>query len=143
MSGPWEDYQAQSGPWNDYASPSHPAVDPSIFAKGPLKIGRDAFGDTFRDELKAQPFGIQQIVGAGTALGGAVEGVKQFFGQGNEQNIEANKIMEQNAPVASFLGNASLAAVPFGIAGNSLKAAGVVGAGRAAGGTGARDCLGW
>mgnify|MGYP000184463751 CR=1 FL=1 len=121
----WQDApEVDGGSWQ-----SAPVVDTSIFAKGPLKIGRDAFGDTFRDELKAQPFGIQQIVGAGTALGGAVEGVKQFFGQGNEQNIEANKIMEQNAPVASFLGNASLTAVPFGIAGNSLKAAGVVGAG--------------
>lgn len=121
----WQDApEVDGGSWQ-----SAPVIDKSIFAKGPLKIGKDAFGDTFREELKAQPWGIQQIVGAGTALGNLVEGAKQFAFKGNEQNIEANKIMEQNAPVASFIGNASLAAVPFGIAGNSLKAAGAVGAG--------------
>ncbi len=101
----------------------------SIFAKGPLKIGKDAFGDTFKEELAKQPGLVQSLVGFGTAISKPIEAVKQIFNSGDNAAIEANKIMEHNAPVASFLGNAATMAIPFGMAGNSLKAAAAIGAG--------------
>lgn len=95
----------------------------------PAKIGMAGFGDTFRAELAKESPLMQSLVGFGTAAGNAIEGVKQIFGQGNQANIEANKIMEHNAPVSAFAGNVATTAVPFGLAGNSLRAAGAVGAG--------------
>jgi hypothetical protein len=95
----------------------------------PAKIGREGFKDILKKELAdANPF-TRNIAGAGTALSNLYEGAKQFVGAGDQSRIEENKIIEQAAPVGAFLGNAALAAVPFAAVGNSLKAAGAVGAG--------------
>lgn len=95
----------------------------------PAKIGREAFGDIFRAELAKESPLNQALVGFGSAAGNVIQGVKQIFGQGNQSDIEANKIMESNAPVSAFAGNVAATAIPFGLAGNSLRAAGAVGAG--------------
>jgi hypothetical protein len=95
----------------------------------PAKIGREGFKDILKKELAdANPF-TRNLAGAGTALSNLYEGAKQFVGAGDQRRIEENKIIEQAAPVGAFLGNAALAAVPFAAVGNSLKAAGAVGAG--------------
>lgn len=106
-----------------------PKYDKSVFANGPLKIGKDAFADTLREELNNADWLTRNIAGAGTALSNLYQGAKQFIGKGDAQAIENNKIIEEAAPVGSFLGNAALTAVPFGAAGKGLQAAGMVGAG--------------
>lgn len=110
------------------AVPQHPDYDKHAFDNGPLKIGKDAFGDSLRGELKNASWFDRNLAGAGTALSNLYEGAKQFAGQGNEQNIANNKIIEEEAPIGAFAGNAALTAVPFGLAGKSIKAAGAVGA---------------
>jgi hypothetical protein len=95
----------------------------------PMKTGREGFKDILKKELEnANPF-TRNFAGAGTALSNLYEGAKQFVGAGDQNRIEENKIIEQAAPVGAFLGNAALTAVPFAAVGNSLKAAGAVGAG--------------
>jgi hypothetical protein len=95
----------------------------------PMKTGREGFKDILKKELEnANPF-TRNLAGAGTALSNLYEGAKQFVGAGDQNRIEENKIIEQAAPVGAFLGNAALTAVPFAAVGNSLKAAGAVGAG--------------
>lgn len=98
-------------------------------ANGPLKIGAAAFPDALRETLQGTDWGTRNIAGMGSAVTGVYEGAKQLFGQGNRQAIEANKIIEDEAPIGSFAGNVALTALPFSAAGNSLKAAGAIGAG--------------
>lgn len=103
-------------------------IDP-LDAQEPLKIGADAFPDALRQTLREADWGTRNIAGAGTALSGIVEGAKQLVGMGDKRAIDANRIISEEAPVGSFAGNVATAAVPFGLAGPSLKAAGSVGAG--------------
>lgn len=100
-----------------------------VISSVPVKIGRDAFADTLREELKNTDWATRNIAGAGTALSNLWEGVKQFAGKGDQQAIEANRIIEQEAPIGAIAGNIALTAAPFAMVGNSLKAAGAVGAG--------------
>ena len=95
----------------------------------PLKIGAEGFPDALRDTLKSTDWATRNIAGAGTALSNLVEGVKQFAGKDNKQRVAANSIIADEAPAGAFAGNVGLTAIPFGLAGNSLKAAGAVGAG--------------
>lgn len=95
----------------------------------PIKMGADAFPDTLRQVLQDTDWGTRNIAAAGTALSDLWQGAKQFVGKGDKQAIDANKIIADEAPVGALAGNAALAAVPFSLAGNSLKAAGAVGAG--------------
>lgn len=111
-----------------------PAIDPRMVKwesapTQPVKIGKDAFADTLRDELRGTDWITRNVAGAGTALSNLVEGVKQFAGKGNQQTIENNQIIADEAPVGSIAGNVALTAIPFGVAGNSVRAAGAVGAG--------------
>ena len=117
MSGPWEDFAApeSAGPWSDFAQ-----------AK-PKRIGMDAQGDFLREELKNADWGTRNIAGFGTALSNIWEGAKQFVGQGDKQQIEANRIIEEAAPVGSIAGNVAMTAIPFGMAGNSVSSAAKVG----------------
>lgn len=99
---------------------------------GPVKkvtIGKEGFADSLRSVLGNTDWGTRNIAGAGTALSNLWEGAKQFVGKGDQQRIEANKIIESEAPIGSIAGNIALTAAPFAAAGNSLKAAGAVGAG--------------
>lgn len=95
----------------------------------PVKIGKDAFADTLKQTLQDAPWGVRNIAGAGTALSNLWEGAKQFVGKGDQQAIEANKIIEQSAPIGSIAGNVAATAIPFAAVGNSLRAAGALGAG--------------
>lgn len=99
------------------------------FANGPLKMGAESFPDQLRQELKDAGWGTRNIAGAGTALSNLWEGTKQFVGQGDQQRIEANKIIRNEAPIGAFAGDVAATAIPFGMAGNSVKAAATVGAG--------------
>lgn len=98
-------------------------------AMTPPKSGKDRFADDLRAEMQsADPF-TRNLAGAGTALSNAWEGTKQFFGQGDANRIEQNKIIADEAPVGAITGNLALAAVPFGLVGNSVRGAAAVGAG--------------
>ena len=99
------------------------------FANGPLKIGADAFPDQLRQELKDAGGAIRNIAGAGTALSNLWEGTKQFVGQHDPQRIEANKIIRNEAPIGAITGDIATTAIPFGMAGNSVKAVAALGAG--------------
>lgn len=99
------------------------------FANGPLKMGAESFPDQLRQELQDAGWGTRNIAGAGTALSNLWEGTKQFVGQGDQQRIEANKIIRNEAPIGAFAGDVASTAIPFGMAGNSVKAAAAVGAG--------------
>ena len=106
-----------------------PKYDRSAFDNGPLKIGKEGFADSLKQTLDEAGWANRNIAGAGTALSNLWEGGKQLFGQGNAENIANNKIIEDAAPIGSFVGNAALTAIPFAAAGTGLKAAGAVGAG--------------
>jgi len=106
-----------------------PKVSPHDTAQAPAKIGRDAFPDTLRQVLRETDWGTRNIAGAGTALTNLWEGAKQLVGQSNQDNIRNQRIIREEAPVGAIGGDVLMTAVPFGLAGNSLKAAGAVGAG--------------
>lgn len=95
----------------------------SIFANGPLKLGKEGTADSLRQTLQEAGWVNRNLAGVGSAATGLWEGAKQLVGLGNEQNIANNKVIEQAAPVGAFLGNAAVAAVPFGLAGKGIKAA--------------------
>lgn len=92
-------------------------------------IGKEGFGDALRETLRETDWGTRNVAGAGTALSDIYQGAKQFVGLGDEQAIEANKIIADEAPLGAFAGNAALTAIPFGMAGKSVKTAGVIGGG--------------
>lgn len=102
---------------------------PKVSPTEPAKIGKEGFGDALREVLRGTDWGTLNIAGAGTALSNIYQGVKQFAGKADPQQIEANKIIEDEAPFGAIAGNIAATAVPFGMAGKSLKAAGAVGAG--------------
>lgn len=91
----------------------------------PRPIGAAAQGDFLRAELDNADFGTRNIAAFGTALSNLWEGVKQKVGRGDEQAIEANKIIADSAPVGAALGNAAMMAGPMGVIGNSVKGAAV------------------
>lgn len=94
----------------------------------PMKLsGEGGFQDALRAEVKNADAGTRNIAGFGTALSNVWEGAKQFVGQGDRQRIEANKVIEQEAPVGAVLGNVAMTAIPFGLAGNTIGAAAKVG----------------
>lgn len=110
-------------------APSQPKYDPTTFDNGPLKIGKEGFSDSLRETLKETDWGTRNIAGAGTALSDAWQGIKQLVGKGDQQAIENNKIIQEEAPIGSIAGNIALTAVPFAKVGTGVKAAGAVGAG--------------
>ena len=95
----------------------------------PLKIGAEAFPDALRVELESAGWAGRNLAGVGSSVVNAWEGLKQFAGQGDKREIDAQRIIRDAAPVGAFVGDAALTAIPFGMAGTSLKAAGAVGAG--------------
>lgn len=125
MSAPWEDFggstpaaaPARAGPWSDFGTVN----------QAPVKIGADAFPDFLRRELANTDWGTRNIAGFGTALSDLWEGAKQFVGKGDQQQIQANKIIEHAAPIGSIAGNVAMTAIPFGMVGNSVAGAAKVG----------------
>lgn len=139
MSDPWKELADRYGgasvpdaPKDEWAALSEkhgsPAVSPSEQAPAkPIKIGKEAFADQLRSELRNADWMTRNLAGFGTAASNVWEGAKQFAGRGDEGKIAANRIIEQEAPAGAIAGNISMAAIPFGATGNSLKAAGLVG----------------
>ena len=102
-------------------------VDSSQF---PVNVGSDGMADAVKQELAGKNWADRQIISAGTGLSNMYQGAKQLVGMKADQGtIQANKAIREENPVAAFMGDASLAAVPFGMAGNSLKVATAVGGG--------------
>lgn len=93
----------------------------------PQKIGADAFPDFLKAELANADWGTRNIAGFGTALSDAWEGLKQIVGKGDAQQIQANKIIGQAAPVGAIAGNVAMTAIPFGMVGNGVADAAKVG----------------
>ena len=96
----------------------------------PVKIGKDAFADALRDELRnADPF-TRNLASAGTALSNMYEGVKQFVGgEGDKQRIQANRIMAEEAPIGAIAGNVAMLAPTVMIPGAAtLRGAAAIGA---------------
>lgn len=99
---------------------------PASTAK-PATIGKDANDRFLRDELKnADPF-TRAIAGFGVGASDTWEGLKQLFGKGDRDRIEANKVIRDEAPAASIAGDVALMAGPMAAAGTSIKAAAGVG----------------
>ena len=117
MSAPWEDYS--SGPWSDYK--------PSQKIDEPLKIGKAGFEDAMRSTLNDEGWIGRNYAGVGTVFSDLYEGAKQFFGKGDTDQIQANKIIADEAPIGAFAGNAALAAIPMGGTSAGLKGAALVG----------------
>ena len=92
-------------------------------------IGADAFGLFLREELQNADLGTRNIAAFGTGLSDLWERGKQLIGRGDRQAIEANKIMQDEAPVGGALGKLAVSAAPFALAGNSIKAAAAIGGG--------------
>jgi hypothetical protein len=88
-------------------------------------------GDAIKQELAGKNWADRQIIAAGTGLSNLIEGTKQIIPgmKADQGTIQANKVIRDENPVAAFAGDASLAAIPFGMAGSGLKAAGAVGGG--------------
>lgn len=95
----------------------------------PIKIGKDAFPETLRETLQGTDWGTRNIAGAGTTLSNLWEGVKQLAGQSNQDNIRNNRIIREEAPIGAITGDIAATAIPFALAGNSVRAAGAAGAG--------------
>lgn len=95
----------------------------------PVKIGAEGFGDALRSVLGEQSWAGRNLAGAGTAASNLYQGGKQMLGMGDEQAIQANRIMAEEAPVGALAGNVALLAPTAMIPGaNTLAGAGVVGA---------------
>jgi hypothetical protein len=88
-------------------------------------------GDAVRQELAGRNWADRQIISAGTGLSNLIEGTKQIIPgmKADQGTIQANKVIRDENPAAAFVGDASLAAIPFGMVGNGAKAAGAVGLG--------------
>ena len=70
-----------------------------VSQSSPVKIGKEAFGDTLRQVLQESDWGTRNIAGAGTALSDLWQGAKQLVGAGDKQAIEANNIIKEEAPI--------------------------------------------
>lgn len=59
-----------------------PKYDKHAFDNGPLKIGKEAFGDTLRETLRNTDWLTRNIAGAGSAvIVNAAEGIKGLVGK--------------------------------------------------------------
>lgn len=97
----------------------------------PVTVGSAGMGDAVRQELAGRNWADRQIIAAGTGLSNMIEGTKQLIPgmKADQGTIQANKVIRDENPAAAFVGDASLAAVPFGMVGNGVKGAGAVGLG--------------
>jgi hypothetical protein len=95
----------------------------------PLKIGQAGFEDALRETLRNTDWGTRQIAGAGTALSNLWQRGKQLVGQGDEQAIQNNRTIADEAPVGAIAGNVALLAPTALIPGaNTAAGAGLIGA---------------
>ncbi len=94
MAAPWEEFRVtdNSGPWAEYDRRAKPT---------PVKLGKEGFADSLKEVLGEASWADRNLAGAGTALSNAWEGTKQLVGGGDRNQIQANKIISEAAPVAS------------------------------------------
>lgn len=111
-----------------------PVTDPAVLAQlggnaPPLKIGAAGFNDAMTQVARETPWLVRNYASAGmNSLGNIINGVKQFFGNGDDQSIQAGRIMNKEAPIGSLAGNAALLAATGFIPGaNTTAGAGIVG----------------
>lgn len=83
----------------------------------PVKIGADAFGDTVRGEMLNRDWATRNIIGAGSALTSAWEGIKGLAGQSDPAQVAATKAMAQEAPVGRMAGEVAMLAPTLAIPG--------------------------
>jgi hypothetical protein len=100
--------------------------DPVIDAK-PKPIGQAANADFLKEELKNAGWFGRNLAAAGTAITDPWEGLKQLFGQGDRDKIEANKVIRDSAPVGAIAGDIATMAIPMAAVGTSVKGAALVG----------------
>ncbi len=101
-------------------------------ASKPIKIGADAFADTVREEMRGRDWATRNIIGAGSALTSAWEGLKGLAGQSDQSQIAATRAMAQEAPVGRIAGEVAILAPTFAIPG-AATARGAAAIGGAAG----------
>lgn len=95
----------------------------------PIKIGKAGFSDALQSVIGETGAVGRNLAAAGTAASNLWEGAKQLVGNGDDQNIQANRQLASAAPVGAFLGNAALVGPTAMIPGaNTLAGAGLVGA---------------
>lgn len=97
----------------------------------PVKVGAEGFAESVKQELAGRNWADRQIISAGTGLSNLYQGVKQLIPgmKADLGTIQANKAIRSENPAAAFVGDVSLAAIPFGLAGGGLKTAAAVGGG--------------
>lgn len=86
-------------------------------AQEPAKIGMDALGDTVRDEMRGRDWATRNIIGAGSAVTSAWEGLKGLVGQSDPAQVAATKAMSQEAPVGRIAGEVAMLAPTLAILG--------------------------
>lgn len=94
-----------------------------------VKIGKDAFPDFLKEELRNAGWFDRNLAAAGTSLTNLWEGAKQMVGQSNQDNVRNNQIIRSEAPVGAIAGDVAATMIPLGLVGASVKGAGAVGAG--------------
>lgn len=108
-------------PWERFSEET-PAV--------PVKIGKDAFADTLKQELGNTDWLTRNIAGAGSAVVNAWEGLKGLAGKTDDNEVAAQKIIADEAPIGNMAGNAAmLAAIPGA---GTVRGAAMIGAGQGA-----------
>ena len=83
---------------------------PDNTVTSPMKMGADSFGDTVREEMKSRDWMTRNIIGAGSAITSAWEGLKGLTGQSDPAQVNATKVMAQEAPIGRIAGEAVMLA---------------------------------
>ncbi len=95
----------------------------------PTKIGADAFPDSLREVLAGTDWGTRNIAGAGSAVVNAWEGLKGLAGQTDPNQVAAQKVIAEEAPIGNIAGNvAMLAPTAFIPGANTVTGAATIGA---------------
>ena len=83
----------------------------------PMKIGAEGFGDVLRQELQNKDWATRNIIGAGSALSSAWEGIKGLTGNSDQSQVDATKIIGEEAPVGRIAGEVAMLAPTLAIPG--------------------------
>lgn len=95
----------------------------------PKKIGAEAFPDALREVLAGTDWGTRNIAGAGSAVVNAWEGLKGLVGKSDPNQVAAQKVIAEEAPIGNIAGNvAMLAPTAFIPGANTVAGAGTIGA---------------
>lgn len=96
----------------------------------PVTVGSAGMDEAVKAEYKDRNWADRQIIGAGTALSNAWEGVKQILPgmKADDQTIQANRVIAKENPGASFAGNLAMIAPTAAIPGaNTYTGAAAIG----------------